>query len=55
MKINFLSAMVQHTVTISVADPVCLSRIPDGGDPDFFPSPDPRSPVSDPGFNNNTV
>jgi hypothetical protein len=33
----------------SVADPGCLSRIPD---PDFCPSriPDPRSRISDPGY-----
>jgi hypothetical protein len=35
-------------VTISVADPGCLSLIPD---PDFYPSriPDPGSRISDPG------
>jgi hypothetical protein len=38
----------KNIVNVSVADPGCLSRIPD---PDFYPSriPDPGSRISDPG------
>jgi len=39
--------LVFHTINASVADPGCLSRIPD---PDFYPSrnPDPGSRIPDP-------
>ncbi len=39
----------QHRLIISVADPGCLSRIPD---PDFLPIPDPGSRIPDPGSKN---
>jgi hypothetical protein len=46
-KLQFMKSASKYTVGGSVADPGCLSRIPD---PDFYPSriPDPRTRIQDP-------